>query len=399
MALNMKARLGRIRESGSDTAPGNHRVSQGVMRYKGQEEEQIKKGASWPGWTEAGFKTLKRRFSRELSFPLPSAFPKALAILVPDFARADCLPAPSDLLFFDLETTGLSGGAGTVAFLAAFGRFAAPGDFPPRIEITQYLLLDYPGEADFIENVMAEFNPKGLASPPFAVSYNGKSFDSQILKTRCFMNGIMPAPYFHADLLHPARRLWRRQLPDCSQSAIELSVLGLDRSGDLPGAMAPDIWFSFLRNGENRQLLSVCDHNERDIRGLASLFLALAEIAAAPLKSRDRFRFDEEALALCWRRSLKRNPLFFGEEYRQGELLLESAAKNGRPRAAIVMAKAAEWQYGDPALALAYTVRALQETGLQERLREDLEKRRARLERKSGGKQPTPPQNGRGMVV
>ena len=368
MPQNLKARLGRIRD--------RDRIDL-VDAPPATEPAALPPDAPWPGWTEAGFKTLKRTLTRELPFPLSALFPKALAILVPDFARSGRIPAPGELLFFDLETTGLSGGAGTVAFLAAFGRFAAPGELPPRIEITQYLLLDYPGEPDFIENVIKEF---AAPAEPFVVSYNGKSFDSQILKTRCLMNGIMPLPYSHADLLHSARRLWKRRLPDCSQATIEVSVLGLDRSGDTPGALAPDIWFSFLRNGGNRELLSICEHNERDIRGLASLFLALGEISSAPLESRDRFRFDEEALALSWRMALKKSPFFFGDaEQKLSGLLLETAAGNGCPAAAIAMAKNAEWQRSDPALALEYTARALQESGLPQRLRDDLEKRHLRL--------------------
>ena len=377
MSLNLKARLGRIRNSGAADA------KDGTMPGAPAPESGCLTPADWPGWSEAGFKALKRTFYRELPFPVPQALPRALAILVPDFAYAGHLPAPQELLFFDLETTGLSGGAGTTAFLAAFGRFASPGKAPSRIEIAQYLLLDYPGEPDFIEGVIKEF---AAPAPPFAVSYNGKSFDSQILKNRCLMNGAMPPAHFHADLLHPARRLWKKKLPDCSQATVEVSVLGLDRGGDVPGALAPDIWFSFLRSGDNRELLSVCDHNGRDISGLASLFLALAEIASAPLESRGRFRFDEEALALSWRRAMKRNPLFFGDAERStGGLLMEAAARNGCPRAAIAMAKIAEWQLGDPALALEYTAGALQAAELPQRLREGLEKRRTRLEGKTAG--------------
>ena len=372
MPQNLKARLGRIRAGGSSDAPAAE-----------PKPAEILPDASWPDWTEAGLKTLKRTFRRELAFPLPDVFPKALAILVPDIARAAYFPSPGELLFFDLETTGLSGGAGTVAFLAAFGRFVLSGNTPPCIEITQYLLLDYPGEADFIENVTAEFQPRQSAAPPFVVSYNGKSFDSQILKTRCLMNGIMPPPYYHADLLHCARRLWRRTLPDCSQATIEVSVLGIDRTGDISGALAPEIWFSFLRSGDNQALLSVCDHNQRDITGLASLFLALTEISLSPLTSRSRFRFDEESLALCWRHALGKNVLFWGDdEQTTGDLLLETAAQNGCPRAAIILAKTAEWRLADPARALVYTACALQAPELPENMRKELEKRRLRLERK-----------------
>jgi uncharacterized protein YprB with RNaseH-like and TPR domain len=352
---------------------------------------------SWPSWTEAGFKTLKRELSRELSLPLPKAFTGASLILVPDLSLPGRIIKPHELLFFDLETTGLSGGAGTVAFLSAFGRFVVPADFgdgscKAKLAITQYLLLDYPGEGDFIETAVKEFAPlQGNGALPLVVSYNGKSFDSQILKTRCLMNGIREPEYFHADLLHAARRLWKKLLPDCSQATIEVSVLGLDRTGDVSGAMAPEIWFSFLRayaDSSRRELLLVCDHNVRDITGLATLFLAMGEIAANPFESRRRFRFDEEALALFWWKTLKKGQGFFNndEAYRScaktGDLLLESAALNGSLKAAVLLAINAEWRLIDPVLALSYTKSALAFHGISCTMKDELEKRQKRLEGK-----------------
>ena len=244
-----------------------------------------------------------------------------------------------NFMFFDIETTGLSSGAGTIAFLAAFGRFETlrsenalsgrsekiqPEETPSRkavleaekaantvpavLRITQYLLLDYPGESAFLEAMLAEFAPASSAfrQPPFIVTYNGKSFDAQVLKTRCLMNGIAP-PYFrHVDLVHPCRRLWRRVLPSCAQAEIESGVLGLDRLGDIPGALAPDIWFSFLKRGEVAPLLGICDHNKKDIFGLASIFTAFARISENPLTASDRYRVDMENFALHWRDVLKR---------------------------------------------------------------------------------------------
>ena len=404
MAQYLKARLRRYRDARKPSAEPETDKRGAV---------ETGSGASWAGWTEAGFRTLKREVFLELSVPLPGAFPAALPIIVPDILSVGKIPSAGDLLFFDLETTGLSGGAGTVAFLAAFGRFAKGGGKTrrnvresargnvcgsacenarenacgnarenacgnARVQITQYLLLDYPGESDFIERVLGEF-----ASPPLVVTYNGKSFDSQILKTRCLMNGVPPPDYFHADLLHPARRLWKRVLPDCSQATVEVSVLGLNRDGDVPGAMAPEIWFSFLKSGDNSALLSICDHNVRDITGLATLFLALAEIAAEPFGSHERFRFDGEALALLWWKAIRKNPqIFGGKEKATGEALLRNAARNGSPLAALVLAKNAEWHLKDYRLALEYTDSALALTDISEELRENLLRRRLRLERK-----------------
>jgi uncharacterized protein YprB with RNaseH-like and TPR domain len=241
---------------------------------------------------------------------MPLALPETLSLLVPDLDSLCSGPAPFDperLLFFDLETTGLSGGAGTVAFLAACGRFASPcsGKFT-ELEITQFLLLDYPGEPEFLTAVLAALSSRVL------VSYNGKSFDSQILKIRCLMNGMTPPLFPQLDLLHPSRRLWKRVLPNCSQALIETMILGLDRSGDIPGSLAPRIWFDFLRSDGDRAgqcreaLLGICGHNVRDIFGLASLFRAFAAIAASPLEAHCLFRCDAEQLALIWRRNPRR---------------------------------------------------------------------------------------------
>jgi hypothetical protein len=151
--------------------------------------------------------------------------------------------------------------------------------------------------------------------------------------------------------------------------------------------MAPEIWFSFLRSGDNPELLSICDHNVRDITGLASLFLALNAIAAAPIESLARFRLDMEALALLWRNAVRRNFRFFGDEEKNtGDLLLRYTARNGSPVTALILAKNAEWRLKDYGLALEYTDSALAASGISEELRENLERRRIRLERKRRGK-------------
>jgi uncharacterized protein YprB with RNaseH-like and TPR domain len=361
-----------------------------------------------------------------------SPFPPALGILAPDFSRYAALgpagytPGPGDLLFFDLETTGLSGGAGTVAFLAAFGRLTdagSPGAMPaarPRekgggpltLRVDQYLLLDYPGEDDFLQALLPEFG-----GGPLVVTYNGKSFDSQILKTRCLMNGLAPPLYAQADLLHPARRLWKRVLPSCSQGELEAALLGIARTGDTPGALAPDIWFSFLKTGETGALLGICDHNLRDIYGLARLFGALAEIAGSPCRAGEKYRCDLEELALLWRQWLRRNrdSGFLPAAAETGAALLELALSRSYPRALYAsaldllregryeagrrrlldlvdrggpagllaaayrrLAVDAEWRLGDREAALVCTEAALA-LDIREGLRKDLDRRRERL--------------------
>jgi hypothetical protein len=170
------------------------------------------------------------------------------------------------------------------------------------------------------------------------VSYNGKSFDSQILTNRCLMNGMRPPAYRHADLLHPVRRLWKKTLSDCSQGTVESCVLGIDRSGDTPGALAPEIWFSFLKSSDSDALLGVCDHNRRDIIGLAAIFAAMTHIAADPAGVLGNYQYDIEELALRWRVFPGRGGESPETLLRAGTELLHLAAEKGCPRAALVHA-------------------------------------------------------------
>jgi hypothetical protein len=239
------------------------------------------------------------------------------------------------------------------------------------------------------------------------------------------MNGIAPPDFFHADLLHPARRLWKRLLPSCSQGVIETSVLGLDRTGDTPGARAPDIWFSFLKTGETGPLRGICDHNLKDIFGLARLFTALERIAGNPLGS--AYPYDLENLALWWRKLCGGTLLLADavEAFREtGAALLAEAAARGRPRAAFALARDsfrlgrfedarghlasvsrsdatpvlkaaalrtlaidAERRLRDPARALEYTEAAL-ELEIGEALKESLFRRRERLLNRNISKTP-----------
>ncbi|MCL2243842.1 MAG: ribonuclease H-like domain-containing protein [Treponema sp.] len=290
------------------------------------------------GWIPCGFQVLKREVL--IDFPTKNfkKMPAALPIIIPDLAKkASC--CINDFIFFDLETTGLSGGAGTVAFLAAFGQFSPDG----KLRVTQYLLLDYPGENDFLEAVLVNFKIERSV----IVSYNGKSFDSNILKTRCLMNGIKPPEYTHADLLHPARRLWKNIITDCSQSSIETQILGLDRKGDMPGSLAPDIWFEFLKTGGTDWLMGICDHNIRDITGLASILCAMFSIAEDPFKA-EKYNINFERLALRWRDIIRKSDRYLqltneGDGYEQyeelqltGNNLLKYAADKGYKRAVYV---------------------------------------------------------------
>jgi tetratricopeptide (TPR) repeat protein len=54
-------------------------------------------------------------------------------------------------------------------------------------------------------------------------------------------------------------------------SELERQVLGWDRGADLLSGLIPQIYFDYLRGGPPERLVSVLNHNQMDLRGLAAL--------------------------------------------------------------------------------------------------------------------------------
>ena len=181
---------------------------------------------------------------------------------------------PARTLFLDTETTGLSGGAGTVAFLVGLGRTEGR-----EFVVRQYLMPTYASEFMLLEAV-----GRTAEGCDTVVTFNGKSFDVPLIASRCIMNR-MDNPIGrmnHLDLIHPARRAWKLRLKDCSLSSLEEKILGLRREHDLPGSEAPERYFSFLKTKDMRLLTDVIDHNRQDIVSLMSLLVRLHAVYAAP---------------------------------------------------------------------------------------------------------------------
>ncbi len=180
-------------------------------------------------------------------------------------------------LFIDTETTGLSGGAGTVAFLVGAG-YVSGGEF--RVE--QFLMPDYSFEPDLL-CALAELFPKFDS----VVHYNGKSFDMPLLKSRFIMNRMQDRwrEFDQLDLLTPTRRLWKLRLGNCRLSNIEAEILGAHRDGDVPGSEIPERYFAFLKNGDMSTLEDVISHNRQDIRTLLTLLYRLNAAYAEPEKA------------------------------------------------------------------------------------------------------------------
>jgi hypothetical protein len=137
-----------------------------------------------------------------------------------------------------------------------------------RFKVRQYFMRDYHEEGALLHALAHD-----LARFSRVVTFNGKMFDIPLLEARFRLNrGRFPlgaAPHF--DLLHPARRLWKMRLESCRLQSLEAALLGLSRSGDIPGELIPQVYFDYVRRRDARALKRVFDHNRQDIVSLAAL--------------------------------------------------------------------------------------------------------------------------------
>jgi uncharacterized protein YprB with RNaseH-like and TPR domain len=209
--------------------------------------------------------------------PAREASAELLALLALDPALAHC-----DLggaLYLDTETTGLSGGTGTVAFLVGLAWWDG-GSL-----ILEQLLVRALGE----EAPMLVRLRERLAAASMLVTFNGKSFDMPLLRTR-FSMARMEAPPSppHLDLLHVARRVHGKRLGQgCRLVVIEREVLGFERIDDVESGDVSACYLHFLRTGDARALLGVIEHNAWDVVAMAALLGLYGEPLLSELAAED----------------------------------------------------------------------------------------------------------------
>lgn len=180
--------------------------------------------------------------------------------------------------YLDTETTGVSGGSGTYAFLIGVGVWADGG-----FRVHQFFMRDFCEEGETLDALAAFLKPYDVL-----VTYNGKTFDAPLLETRFRMTRkpVAHESMEHLDLLHAARRLWKLRLQTCRLVELESAIVGYKRVGDIPGMMIPQRYFQYLRSGRIRDMHPVFYHNRMDILTLACLtsivLAAVGDPASAP---------------------------------------------------------------------------------------------------------------------
>ncbi len=166
---------------------------------------------------------------------------RASATAVDPACGSDPDVASPRTLFIDLETTGLSGGAGTVAFLVGCGWFDL-GAF----QVRQFLLTSYAARARAAARRRRVLRRRRSC----IVTYNGKTFDVPVMETRWAFHRMPHAARRRAALRHAAsgaaavadarrRRAGTSERAAAGSSTLERVLFDVTRVGDVPGLEIP----------------------------------------------------------------------------------------------------------------------------------------------------------------
>jgi hypothetical protein len=181
---------------------------------------------------------------------------------LPDPVRRDFAHtvAVSELLFFDLETTGLGSSEQIYPFLIGAALQSDGGT-----ELKTWFAETPAGEAD----ILAQFVQ--IASGRVLVSFNGKAFDLPLVMRRCEKYGIRHAlkQTLHIDLFHTIRRIFPEKPARLADA--ETRLLAFSRQDDLSGAAVAQAYFEFLRFGKSELKAAILKHNACDVLSLVSL--------------------------------------------------------------------------------------------------------------------------------
>jgi uncharacterized protein YprB with RNaseH-like and TPR domain len=309
----------------------------------------------------------------------------ALLALDPGLAACD----PNGALFLDTETTGLAGGAGTVAFLVGLAWWQEG-----TLVLEQLLVRTLGEEAPLLERLAERI---GQAS--MLVTFNGKSFDMPLLRTRFVMTRMSPPPEPpHLDLLHVARRVHGKRVRNgCRLVAIERDVLGFERADDVESKDVSQCYLHFLRTGDARALLGVVEHNAWDVVAMAALVglygeplqgCLLAEDLAGVARTLHRAGALDRAMSIA-QTAVERDPVpqtlharadiakARGDRARALADFETLAIAVDNPSVRLELAKLYEHWVKEPARALEWVARGTGETGSREQKRADRLMRKA----------------------
>jgi len=168
-----------------------------------------------------------------------------------------------DFAIVDIETLGLSERPIVLIGISTIKN--------EKVLTSQFLMRSISDEPGAIWAFITRIHKNSL------ISYNGRSFDIPYIQQRLAYYGIdyqINNPHF--DLLHFTRRALGNKLENCRLETVE-EHLKIGREINIPGALVPEFYRSYIETGNAGPLVAIVEHNKQDLLTLAALFLKLFE--------------------------------------------------------------------------------------------------------------------------
>lgn len=189
-----------------------------------------------------------------------------------DFPVHDLPPAArqyisEDLLYFDIETTGLSSSRNRI-YCIGTGRRTAD-----RIRIA-VSVTDSPQE----ESALISSFIRKVSDFPWIVAFNGNTFDLPFVRKRAAFYGL-PDPFAGKEILDLYKRAKKAsgmfRMPDHKQKSYE-DFLGLHREDPYNGGQLISVYRQYEKDHDRKKLHDLWLHNEEDVKGMFLLTALLS---------------------------------------------------------------------------------------------------------------------------
>ena len=208
-------------------------------------------------------KTINGEFDIQPSYPIENLLPEGMGL--------------EDVLFLDIETTGLSARSSGL-YLVGVVYYKEE-----KWHYTQWLADKYEEELNVI-TAFFEF----MTNYKFLIHYNGNRFDIPYLEQKCEMFSL-PYSFDNMDGVDIYRRISGYRdllgLPDLKQKTIE-DFLGIERDDKYTGGELISRYHDYVCSGHESLLIELLLHNSDDLKGMLSVvsMLAYTDIFLKPIR-------------------------------------------------------------------------------------------------------------------
>lgn len=180
--------------------------------------------------------------------------------------------SPQDFVLLDIETLGLF--SRPIILIGIAEVVGDRGDRAGRIVFHQYLLRSIDEEPAALSAVKSHIGKRSAF-----LTFNGRTFDIPYIQERFFYYGLQgDLERAHFDVLPYSRRAWGETSPNCRLVTLEKFLFGEERLDDVPSALVPEFYETYMQTGNPGPLVPIVEHNRKDLETLGRLFSKLHEL-------------------------------------------------------------------------------------------------------------------------